>query len=92
MTTTLPASALELRSLIRASGELELTLASVAPPVPGPGDVLVRIVREATLKVDELEDAWLAGRWRKKRMDLGNMRRLLVRLRRLLGRPAGVGG
>ena len=39
-------SALQLRSLVKKSGELELSLASVAIPVPGPDEVLVRI--EAT--------------------------------------------
>lgn len=47
-------------------------------------DVLVNIVREAVTKVDLIEDALLAGRLRAKREDLGNMRRVLVRLQRLL--------
>lgn len=47
-------------------------------------DVLVNIVREAVTKVDTIEDALLAGRLRAKREDLGNMRRVLVRLQRLL--------
>jgi NADPH:quinone reductase-like Zn-dependent oxidoreductase len=34
---------LELRSLIKKSGELELSLASVAIPEPGPDEVLVRV-------------------------------------------------
>src|ERR1700712_3783881 len=34
---------LELRSLIRKSGELELSLASVPTPEPGPDEVLVRV-------------------------------------------------
>jgi NADPH:quinone reductase-like Zn-dependent oxidoreductase len=34
---------LELRSLIRKSGELELSLASVSIPEPGPDEVLVRV-------------------------------------------------
>lgn len=37
---------LQLRSLVKASGELELSLQSVPTPVPGLGDVVVRI--EAT--------------------------------------------
>jgi NADPH:quinone reductase-like Zn-dependent oxidoreductase len=39
-------TALQLRSLIKASGELELSLAEVAIPEPGPGEILVRV--EAT--------------------------------------------
>jgi NADPH2:quinone reductase len=35
--------ALQLRSLVRRSGELELSLASVAIPEPAPGEVLVRV-------------------------------------------------
>ena len=48
------------------------------------GDVLVRIVRESTLRVDTIEDHLLGGRLRKQRADLGQLRRLLVRLQRLL--------
>jgi zinc transporter len=48
------------------------------------GDVLVRIVREATLRVDAIEDSLLAGRLKHKRADLGRLRRVLVRLQRLL--------
>jgi NADPH2:quinone reductase len=36
-------TALELRSLIRSSGELELSLASVVLPTPGANEVLVRV-------------------------------------------------
>ncbi|HEU0085070.1 MAG TPA: NADH oxidase, partial [Bradyrhizobium sp.] len=34
---------LELRSLIKKSGELELSLASVPTPEPGPDEILVRV-------------------------------------------------
>ncbi|WP_374361564.1 transporter [Pseudoduganella danionis] len=47
-------------------------------------DVLVNIVRTAVERVDAIEDSLLAGRVRVKRADLGNMRRVLVRLQRLL--------
>lgn len=47
-------------------------------------DVLVSIVRTAVERVDTIEDSLLAGRVRAKRADLGNMRRVLVRLQRLL--------
>jgi NADPH2:quinone reductase len=36
-------TALELRSLVRRSGELELSLATVAIPAPGPDEVVVRV-------------------------------------------------
>ncbi len=43
MTSTLPTFALQLRSLIRPDGTLELSLAEVPVPQPGPDEVLVRI-------------------------------------------------
>lgn len=46
MTYTVPKTALQLRSHLKASGELELSLAEVAVPEPGPDDVVIRV--EAT--------------------------------------------
>jgi NADPH2:quinone reductase len=43
MTTSYPATALQLRSLIASRGELEISLAMVDVIPPGPEDVLVRI-------------------------------------------------
>ena len=43
MTSSLPASGLQLRSLVKASGELELSLATVEVAAPGPDEVVVRI-------------------------------------------------
>jgi zinc transporter len=48
------------------------------------GDVLVNIVRNTSVKVDDIEDKLLAGRLETKRASLGSLRRLLVRLQRLL--------
>ena len=53
------------------------------------GDVLVRIVRDATLQVDEIEDNLLTGRLQHKRAELGKLRRVLVRLQRLLAPEPG---
>ena len=53
------------------------------------GDVLVRIVRQATLQVDDVEDKLLVGRLGDKREDLGRLRRVLVRLQRLLAPEPG---
>jgi zinc transporter len=53
------------------------------------GDVLVRIVRQATVRVDAIEDGLLAGRLDHKRSDLGSLRRVLVRLQRLLAPEPG---
>ncbi|MBC3808954.1 transporter [Undibacterium seohonense] len=47
-------------------------------------DVLTGIVRDATAKIDEVEDHLLAERLSRKRANLGELRRLLVRLQRLL--------
>jgi len=41
-----PSTALQLRSLVRSNGELEVSLHEVPVPEPGPDEVLVRI--EAT--------------------------------------------
>jgi len=47
-------------------------------------DVLTRIVRDVTLKVDSIEDKLLSGKLQYKRAGLGSLRRVLVRLQRLL--------
>jgi zinc transporter len=47
-------------------------------------DVLISIVREAVARVDKIEDALLAGRLDSKRGHLGQLRRVLVRLQRLM--------
>jgi zinc transporter len=47
-------------------------------------DVLTRIVRDAILKVDRIEDNLLSGKLQCKRAGLGSLRRVLVRLQRLL--------
>ena len=41
--TPIPTTGLQLRSLVKSSGELELSLASVPVPEPGPDEVLVRV-------------------------------------------------
>jgi len=43
MSQPIPTVGLQLRSLLRASGELELSLAEVDVPAPGPDEVVVRI-------------------------------------------------
>jgi zinc transporter len=47
-------------------------------------DTLVGIVREVTDKIDDIEDALLAGKLDHKRAKLGKLRRVLVRLQRVL--------
>jgi NADPH:quinone reductase len=43
MTADLPDSAMELRSMVTSAGMLELSLADVPVPIPGPDEVLVRV-------------------------------------------------
>ena len=43
MTTETPLEGLQLRSLIKPTGELELSLHSITTPLPGPDEVVVRI-------------------------------------------------
>ncbi|WP_374661217.1 transporter [Inhella sp.] len=52
-------------------------------------DVLVDVVRQATSRVDDVEDELLANRLQTKRVRLGKLRRLLVRLQRLLAPEPG---
>ena len=47
-------------------------------------DVLVGIVREVATRIDDTEDDLLSGRLDHKRVKLGRLRRLLVRMQRLL--------
>jgi zinc transporter len=47
-------------------------------------EVLVQIVRDATARVDQIEDTLLADRLEPQRVNLGAARRVLVRLQRLL--------
>ncbi len=43
MNTTIPQTALQLRSLITSAGQLELSLIDQAVPTPGPDEVLIRV-------------------------------------------------
>jgi len=43
MTTPTPRTQLQLRSLVRSTGDLELSLVEIPVPSPGPGEVVVRI-------------------------------------------------
>ena len=46
MTTSIPATGKQLRTLVKSSGELELSLADVPVPQPGDDEVLIQV--EAT--------------------------------------------
>ncbi|HZE92145.1 MAG TPA: transporter [Rhizobacter sp.] len=73
-----------LRESVKHGGRFDSTVALLNHLMNDQGDVLVRIVREATLKVDGIEDSLLHGRLIHQRTDLGKLRRVLVRLQRLL--------
>jgi len=78
-----------LRHAVRGGVTFDTSLAFLNHLLHDQGDVLVRIVREATLKVDAVEDGLLVGRMQHKRAELGQLRRVLVRLQRLLAPEPG---
>ena len=65
MPTGIPATALQLRSLVRADQMVELFLETVEVPEPGPGEVLVR-VEAAPINPSDL-GLLLAGRGHERR-------------------------
>jgi zinc transporter len=73
-----------LRESVKHGARFESTVALLNHLMADQGDVLVRIAREATLKVDTIEDSLLHGRLVHQRAELGKLRRVLVRLQRLL--------
>jgi zinc transporter len=78
-----------LRQSVRRGSTFESSVAFLNHLMHDQGDVLVRIVREATLRIDRVEDSLLLGRLKDKRADLGALRRVLVRLQRLLAPEPG---
>ena len=78
-----------LRQAVKDGSLFPSTLALLNHLLNDQGDVLVRIVREATLRVDSIEDSLLQGRLTHKRSELGKLRRVLVRLQRLLAPEPG---
>jgi len=73
-----------LRQAVKEGARFNSSVALLHHLLGDQGDVLVRIVRKATLEVDGIEDKLLHGRLGQQRSDLGRLRRLLVRLQRLL--------
>jgi len=78
-----------LRQAVKDGCRFESSVAFLNRLLQDQGDVLLRIVREATMKVDAIEDGLLAGHLKQKRSDLGKLRRVLVRLQRLLAPDPG---
>lgn len=73
-----------LRTAIKNGEPMRSTVELLEHLLRDQADTLVGIVRSATAKVDDIEDALLSGRLDHKRAKLGRLRRLLVRLQRLL--------
>ncbi len=74
----------QLRSRVRAGEPIRSTVELLERLLRAQADVLVEIVRTVSRRVDDVEDDLLGGKARYKRVRLGAMRRLLVRLQRLL--------
>jgi zinc transporter len=78
-----------LRQAVKEGCRFDSSVALLNHLLHDQGDVLVRIVREATLQVDAVEDSLQLGKLQRKRADLGKLRRVLVRLQRLLAPEPG---
>ncbi|WP_411880614.1 transporter [Polaromonas sp. YR568] len=78
-----------LRDAVKNGTPLESSVSFLNHLLREQGDVLVRIVRDATVQVDVIEDNFLVGRLHNRRADLGKLRRVLVRLQRLLAPEPG---
>jgi zinc transporter len=73
-----------LRDAVKQGRKIQSSVALLVHLMHDQGDVLVRIVRDTTVRIDTIEDQLLSDRLEKQRADLGALRRLLVRLQRLL--------
>ena len=74
----------QLRAAVRAGAGFRSPVALLAHLLRDQAGVLVDIVRQATQRVDHIEDRLLANRIAARRAELGSLRRVLVRLQRLL--------
>ena len=82
---TKPLRAIErLRASVKAGETFRSSVELLVHLLRDQAEVLVQIVRSIIKKVDEIEDKLLAERLDHKRANLGQLRRLLVRLQRLL--------
>ncbi|MBL8352037.1 MAG: transporter [Burkholderiaceae bacterium] len=78
-----------LRQAVRDGTRFDSPVALLNHLLRDQGDVLVRIVRDATLQVDAVEDKLTTGQPQPMRVALGRLRRVLVRLQRLLAPEPG---
>lgn len=73
-----------LRQAVQGGAAIRSTVDLLTHLLRDQADVLIGIVRDAVERVDKIEDDLLAGRLNSKRGRLGNLRRVLVRLQRLM--------
>jgi zinc transporter len=73
-----------LRSAVNAGESFQSATELLTHLLRDQADVLTGIVKNAITKIDDVEDHLLSERMSKKRAKLGELRRLLVRLQRLL--------
>jgi zinc transporter len=78
-----------LRVSVKGGEQFESPVSLLSHLLRDQADVLQQIEREASLRVDDIEDTLLAGRMDVKRGTLGALRRVFVRLRRLLAPEPG---
>ncbi len=78
-----------LRQSVRQGQVFGSTVAMLTELMQDQGRVLEHIVREASDRVDAIEDGLLSGRLAHRRSDLSRLRRVLVRLERLLAPEPG---
>ena len=74
----------KLRASVRDAETFRSPVDLLAHLLRDQADVMVRIVRDSTARVNSVEDALLAGRVGASRARLGALRRVLVRLQRML--------
>ncbi|MFY8017217.1 MAG: transporter [Inhella sp.] len=79
----------KLRSAVKAGLPFRSSVDLLAHLMRDQADVLIDIVRKVSDRVDDVEDELLAGRLETKRVRLGKLRRLLLRLQRLLAPEPG---
>jgi zinc transporter len=73
-----------LRAAVRAGESFRSPVELLAHLLRDQAGVLADILRQATARVDQIEDRLLANRISATRSEVGNLRRVLVRLQRLL--------
>ena len=78
-----------LRVSVKAGEQFESPVSLLAHLLRDQAEVLQHIERNATTRVDQIEDSLLVGRMDSQRGVLGSLRRVFVRLRRLLAPEPG---